>query len=147
MNLTKHFTLSELCNSETAARKGLDNHPTDETISQLKYTCAGLERIRQITNAAIVVTSGYRSPSVNQAIGGKVTSQHCKGEAADITCPAFGHPVNLMDAIVASKIDYDQLILEYCDSVRGTGWVHISFTHHPRKQALIIDKSGTRVYA
>ena len=82
MNLTKHFTLSELCNSETAARKGLDNHPTDETISQLKYTCAGLERIRQITNAAIVVTSGYRSPAVNQAIGGKVTSQHCKGEAA-----------------------------------------------------------------
>jgi zinc D-Ala-D-Ala carboxypeptidase len=136
-----------MCNSQTAARLGLDNTPSDDVVDKLRYTCAGLELIRLITGCPIVVTSGYRSTAVNHAVGGKETSQHCRGEAADITAPAYGHPVDFMDAIIAAGVDYDQLILEYCDRVRGTGWVHISFTHHPRKMALIIDRSGTRVYA
>jgi zinc D-Ala-D-Ala carboxypeptidase len=104
MMLTKHFNLAEMCNSQTAARLGLDNTPSDDVVDKLRYTCAGLELIRLITGCPIVVTSGYRSPAVNHAVGGKETSQHCRGEAADITAPAYGHPVDFMDAIISGGI-------------------------------------------
>ena len=147
MNLSPHFSLAEMCNSQTAQRQGIDNEPSQIIVERLRFTCAGLERIRSIVGCPIVVSSGYRSTRLNQAVGGAVNSQHVEGYAADITAPAFGHPVNLIDEILRSGIDFDQCILEHCNTVTGTGWIHVSFTHTPRKQALIIDASGTRVYA
>ena len=91
-----------------------------------------------------MVNSGYRSPQVNLAVGSKPTSQHCLGCAADIRVPGMT-PDEVVQAIKASDIPYDQLIREF-DS-----WTHISVPNlangEPRKQALIIDKQGTRAYA
>jgi len=146
MRLTDHFTLAELVQSQTASRMGLDNTPTPAALEALTRTAQGLEYIRNMIRAPIIVSSGYRSPLVNRAVGGSMTSQHMKGEAADITCPAM--PVDsLMSRIVHSDVNFDQCIMEYFDKGRGTGWVHVSFSDKPRKQALVIDHAGTRVYA
>lgn len=146
MNLTEHFTLSELTQSQTASRLGMDNFPPPGVMEALKRTAQGLEQVRALVGAPILVSSGYRSPYVNRKVGGAATSQHTKGEAADITTPACTPDV-LMARIRASVIAYDQLILEFFNKATGTGWVHISFSDKPRKQALVIDSTGTRTYA
>ncbi len=142
MQLSPHFSLEEFCVSQTAARLGLSNDPPLEVVSNLKRTAIGLERVRVLLNAnAIHINSGYRSPKVNAAVGSKPTSQHVTGQAADIICPTFGTPERVMEVIVNSAVDYDQIILEF------GSWVHISFTNgKPRQQALIIDNRGTRAY-
>lgn len=136
--LTQHFTLEEMCHSQTAVRLNLSNFPDPEAASNLLNTAAGLEKIRKLVGKPIFVSSGYRSPKVNKAVGGARNSQHMTGQAADITCHSYGSPRQLMQAIVSSDIDYDQCILEF-DS-----WCHISFSNKPRKQNLIIDSTGTR---
>ena len=139
--LSPHFTLDEFTTSQTAARLGISNDPPLEVVAHLKRTADGLERVRAIlNNNAIHINSGYRSLKVNAAVGSKATSQHVTGEACDFICPTWGTPEKIMRAVEDSAIDYDQLILEF-DS-----WVHISFSDQNRKQALIIDHSGTRAY-
>lgn len=139
MNLSPHFTLDELTVSQEAARRGIDNTPPPEVIRALERTAQGLEAVRiRLGGAPIVVSSGYRCPELNAAIGGAKASQHMTGQAADIICPRFGGPVEVAYALRDSGIEYDQLILEY------GRWVHISFSAHPRHMALIIDKAGTR---
>jgi hypothetical protein len=147
MQLSDHFTLAELIQSQTASRLGLDNTPPPAVLAALERTAVGLEYIRTLIRAPIIISSGYRSPDVNQVVGGAASSQHIKGEAADITAPAYGTPYQLMTRIVNSNIDYDQCILEYYNHTTGTGWVHVSFSDKPRKQALVIDSMGARVYA
>lgn len=123
LRLTPNFTLAELVHSETAVRKGLLNVPTAAVITNLKTVLApGMQRIRDLLASPIAVSSGYRSPAVNKAIGGSATSQHTRGEACDFTAPGYGTPLQVCRAIVAnkSKIGFDQLIFE------GT-WVHVSF--------------------
>jgi hypothetical protein len=147
MQLTKHFTLSELTHSQTADRLGLDNTPPGSVVINLTKTAHGLEMIRSLTQCPIVVSSGYRSPEVNKAVGSKtMLSQHITGHAADITCPAFGSPTKLMAAIHKQRavIKYDQLLSEYAG--KGGGWVHVSWTDKPRMQALVVDHDGTKVY-
>lgn len=145
MNLTAHFTLAEMCHSQTADRLAMDNSPSMSITSNLMITAHGLEMIRALLQRPVVVSSGYRSPLVNRAVGGSASSQHCKGQAADITCPGYGPPRSVMEAILRDgSIPYDQLILEYADA--GGGWLHVSFTDAPRKQALVIDHEGTRAY-
>lgn len=141
MNLSPHFTLDEFCTSQTAARLGISNDPPIEVVANLKRTAVGLERVRGIlNNNAIHINSGYRSLKVNAAVGSKATSQHVTGEAADFICPTWGTPEKIMRAIVDSAIDYDQILLEF------DVWVHISFSDNPRRQALVIDHSGTHAY-
>lgn len=148
MRLTPNFTLAELCHSQTADRLMLDNIPTGEILANLVDTAKGLESVRSLVQHPIFISSGYRSNAVNKAVGGSKTSQHMTGQAADITVPSFGSPHQLMAAIVNSSIKYDQCILEFADrSNPSKGWVHISFKDSPRKQALIIDRAGTRMYA
>lgn len=147
MRLTDHFTLAELCQSQTASRLGLDNTPPAPVVAELLRTAVGLEAIRRLVGKPIVVSSGYRSPFVNRAVGGKPNSQHLTGHAADITSPGFGAPDVLMSAIVRSDIEFDQCIMEFYNHVSGTGWVHVSFSDTPRKQALVIDHSGARAWA
>lgn len=137
--MSRYFTLAEMTVSETAARKGLDNTPTGEALENLKRTMLQMDRIRAALGKPIVVTSGYRSPAVNKAVGGSATSAHCKGLAVDFTCPGFGTPLEVAKAVAALGIEFDQLIHEY-----GT-WVHIGFAEKPRRQLLTINRSGTRV--
>jgi hypothetical protein len=143
MNLSPNFTLEELTHSEIAERLGLDNTPDEKVKANLVRLAKFLEEVRAILKRPIMVNSAYRSPKVNEAVGSKPTSQHCMGCAADIKVPGLT-PDNIVKEIIKTNLEYDQLIREF-DS-----WVHISipnnFADKPRKQVLIIDKSGTRPY-
>lgn len=143
MNLSPNFTLEELTYSEIANRKGLDNSPTEEVKANLTRLARFLEEVRRVLGRPILINSAYRSPKVNEAVGSKPTSQHCLGCAADIRVPGLT-PDDIIKLILKSNIEYDQIIREF-DS-----WVHISipnkFADKPRKNALVIDKNGTRPY-
>lgn len=131
--LTEHFTLEEMVLSQTAARLGIDNTPTPEILKNLRVTAAKLEEIRTLLRAPILVSSGYRAPAVNAAVGGSKNSAHMLGLAADFTAPGFGTVLQLARKIAASGIVYDQLIYEF-----GT-WVHIGLSvGPPRRQNLSI---------
>jgi hypothetical protein len=133
MIISEHFTLEELCFSDTAARLGLNNVPIPAVIANLVLVAAMMEGIRALLgNNPIVVHSGYRSLEVNKAIGGVETSAHCLGLACDFVCPTFGTPADIALKILKSDIDFDQLIREY-------GWVHVGLAVHGsvcRREAL-----------
>lgn len=137
MKLSPHFTLEEFTYSQTAARLGIDNLPTPEIIEQLKLTAKLCEDIRALTGHPIFVSSGYRCPALNKAVGGASKSQHMLGEAADIRCPAFGSPRDLALLIEKHKLalKIDQVILEFGQ------WVHVSQAKRPRFMALTIRSS------
>lgn len=126
MNLTEHFTLTELVHSSTAVRLGIDNTPTEEIIVHLRVLAQGLERVRAVLGHPIHIDSGYRCDILNAAVRGSKNSAHMQGYAADFTCPAFGTPLEIVRVIVGSGIAFDQCIQE------GT-WVHISFDPRMRK--------------
>lgn len=144
MQLSEHFSLAELTTSEIAVRKGLDNLPTGIELDNLSRLAEKLEEVRKVIGKPIMINSAFRSIEVNAAVGGVKSSQHCLGCAADIRVPNMT-PDEVVKAIIASKIQYDQLIREF-DS-----WTHISIPNlpeqTPRNQTLIIDKAGTRPYA
>lgn len=137
--LTPHFTLSEFLHSETAVRLSLFNSPRPPVLRAIREVLApGMQRIRDLLGQPISVSSGYRSPVVNKAIGGSATSQHTRGEACDFTAPGYGTPLAICRAIVAnkSKIGFDQLIFE-------GAWVHVSFVAGaPRGQVLTAHFGG-----
>lgn len=145
MKLSPNFALDELTASETAARHGIDNTPDEATIQNLTRLANALQEIRALLgNKVIIVSSGYRSPELNQKVGGSATSDHCKGLAADFICPSYGTPDEIVRVVMASAIPFKQVIREF------DKWVHFSIPEEgeaPRKQALIIDKQGTRNYA
>jgi hypothetical protein len=144
MRLSENFSLEELTASETAARRGIDNTPSEEVINNLKRLAAALQEVRALlNNRSILVSSGYRSPELNRAVGGSATSDHCKGLAADFICPSYGTPNDVVRAISGSNLSFKQVIREF------DKWVHLSIPEEgqePRKQALIIDREGTRAY-
>jgi hypothetical protein len=153
MNLSTHFQLSELCASQTADRLDLDNTPNERTIDNLVALCLGLELIRALVRGPVFISSGYRSAQLNKAVGGSPGSQHTLGQAADISAPAYGDAMALVNVVIAAKLPFDQCILEfYQPATQGAptrGWCHVSFIREapPRQQALVIDKLGTRSYA
>ncbi|AOS80270.1 hypothetical protein Q5W_15475 [Hydrogenophaga sp. PBC] len=133
MQLTPNFTLAELLQSDTAERRGIPNVPTAQALLAIQRQLApGLQRIRDLLGAPLIVSSGYRSPALNAAIGGSRNSQHTRGEAADFRAPGYGSPLEICRLLTAHKerIGFDQLIEE------GT-WVHVSFVAtRPRGQVL-----------
>lgn len=143
MNITPHFTLEELTASETAERNGWDNTPGEAEMANLKRLANLLEQVRALVNKPVMVNSAYRSKKVNDAVGSKDTSQHRLGCAADIRVPGMT-PDQVCRAVIASGIAYDQIIREF------DRWTHISVPNTestpPRKQALIIDRAGTRPF-
>lgn len=136
MKLTPHFSLEELIASEVAARKHIDNHPPQDVLANIIALAEGLEQVRTALGGhPILVTSGYRSPQLNEAVGGSKNSAHMQGLAADFICPHVGTPFDICMAIVASDIQFDQLIHEY------GRWVHIAFAapgKQPRGECLSI---------
>ena len=145
MNLTEHFTLDELTSSETAERNGWDNTPNETELANLKRLAEFLEEVKTaLGGKPIMVSSGYRGKQVNDAVGSKDTSQHRVGCAVDFRVPQLT-PDEVVKTIIASGLPYDQVIREF------DRWTHLSIPNtpdaKPRKQALIIDKTGTRLYA
>lgn len=145
MNLTPHFTLEEMTASEAADRNGWDNTPNEQELENLKRLADFLEQVKVVLGGKpIMVNSAFRCKLVNDAVGSKDTSQHRIGCAADIRVPGMT-PDEVVKSVIASKIGYDQVIREF------DRWTHISVPNTedaaPRRQALIIDKSGTRTYA
>ncbi|MEN9866232.1 MAG: hypothetical protein RL748_1822 [Pseudomonadota bacterium] len=126
MNLSPHFTLEELTFSDTAVRKGINNTPGDAVLENLKRIAQTLEEVRALVGGPIRVSSGYRSPELNKAIGGSGKSAHVEGLAADITVSSKT-PKELAIMIRDSNIKYDQLIYE------GT-WVHIGLASGALRQ-------------
>ncbi len=146
MNLTRHFTLAELTRSGTAARLGLDNTPPPDVMAALQTTAEMLERIRATLGVPVVVTSAYRSPEVNKAVGGVSSSDHMAGQAADFVAPAYGSPFLIASLLapLVSTLGIEQLILE---GVKGKQWVHVS-TRRPAKainRIITITDAGARV--
>jgi hypothetical protein len=142
MNLSPHFTLEELTHTD---HRALDNTPNDAELENLKRLAEFLEKVKTVLGGKpIMVNSAFRSKAVNDAVGSKDTSQHRIGCAADIRVPSMT-PDQVVRAIIASGIDYDQIIREF------DRWTHVSIPNtpeaKPRKQALIIDRTGTRAFA
>ena len=141
MQLSKHFKLEEFTKSMTATRKGIDNTPGAGEIKNLENLCYEiLEPLRAKFDKPITITSGYRSPSLSEAIGSKSTSQHCKGMASDLEI--FGIPNIQVAHWLQNNVDFDQLILEfYSPDDPAAGWVHISYNEKGanRKQVLTFD--------
>jgi len=137
--MTPHFTLKEL----TATSRKFDNTPNEAELANLQRLALFLEDVRTLLNASIIINSAFRSKEVNDAVGSKDSSQHRHGCAADIKVVGIT-PDEVVRKIVASGLMFDQVIREF-DS-----WTHISIPNKadglPRKQALIIDKLGTRQF-
>ena len=141
MDLSKHFQLEEFEKSMTASRKGIKNKAGAgeiKSLGDLCYEC--LEPLRAHFDKAVTITSGYRSEALCEAIGSKKTSQHTKGQAADLEIN--GVPNIKIAYWLSNNVDYDQLILEYFDKDDPAGgWVHISYNEkgNNRKQVLTFD--------
>src|SRR5215471_9024651 len=114
--LSRHFTLEEMIASETAESRGIDNTPTAEVTDQLKHLCRHtLERTRDLCgDHSVYVSSGYRCPELNVAVGGASNSAHLYGCAADIVIPEFGDPLTVCRALApyVDELEIDQLIYE-----------------------------------
>ena len=147
MNLSPHFTLAELTVTD---HREFDNSPTQEEISNLQRLAQLLEQVKEaIGGKPVMVNSAFRSKAVNDAVGSSDRSQHRLGCAADLRVPGMT-PDEVVRAVIAAGLPFDQIIREFSDPVKGGGWTHISIpntvTAAPRKSALIIDKSGTRPF-
>jgi uncharacterized protein YcbK (DUF882 family) len=140
--LTEHFTLEELTHTD---HREFDNTPNDAEKANLERLALFLEQVKEVLGGKpIMVNSAFRCKQVNDAVGSKDSSQHRIGCAADIRVPNMT-PDEVVKAVIASGIGYDQVIREF------DRWTHISVPNiagdNPRRQSLIIDKSGTRPYA
>lgn len=118
----KYFTINELCKSDTAKRNNIDNVATNEVIKNLNTLINTLDIIREEYGAPITITSGYRCYLLNKKVGGSNSSQHLKGEAADITAKDMNKLWNIINKLIQNKtISVDQLINE-----KNLSWIHIS---------------------
>ena len=123
MKLSKNFALSEITHSNTAKRLGIDNEPTETHLQNMQHLVDNLIQPLRDAVGPIRVSSGYRNPALNRAIGGSRSSQHCKGEALDLQFWQNGKMMNelIYEWILDSGIEFDQMINEF-----DFAWIHIS---------------------
>jgi uncharacterized protein YcbK (DUF882 family) len=136
--MTPHFTLAELTHTD---HRLLDNTPNAAELANLQRLAEFLETVKTtLGNKPIMINSAFRSKAVNDAVGSKDSSQHRQGLAADFRVPGMA-PDAVVKAIITANLPFDQIIREF------DAWTHISISDKPRRQALIIDKQGTRVFS
>ena len=148
MNLTANFTLSEMVKSETALRHDMDNTPGEAEIASLRLLCEKiLQPVREHYGKGVKVNSGFRHPEVNAKVGGSKTSDHCKGQAADIEIPRVANAD--LAAHIVDTYKFTQVILEfYTPGVPDSGWVHVSYDPANLKNQVLTatKKDGKTVY-
>ena len=147
MRLSKNFTLSEIVKSNTAKRLGIENAPNKEHLKNMQVLIRDLIQPIRDAIGPIRISSGYRNPQLNRAIGGSAKSQHCKGEALDLQFWKDGKMCNkeIYDWVIKSGIEFDQMINEFDFS-----WIHISLKNGEKNRRLILeaykDKDGDTAY-
>ena len=136
--MTPHFTLAELT---ATSHRQFDNTPNEKELANLQKLAEFLEQVKTLLGGKpIMINSAFRSKAVNDSVGSKDTSQHRLGYAADIRVPGMT-PDAVVRALIASDLPFDQVIREF------DAWTHVSISPYPRRQALIIDRAGTRLFA
>ena len=130
MKLTEHFTLSEMTSSRTAIARKIDNTPTPQAVINLAALCAlVLEPLRQAAARPLVITSGYRCPQLNEAVGGVPTSAHLSGRAADIRVNSRADGLHLCDLLAINPY-LDIALFEHSGS---SSWLHVQISATPRQ--------------
>ena len=136
--MTPHFTLAELT---ATSHRQFDNTPNEKELANLQKLAEFLEQVKTLLDGKpIMINSAFRSKAVNDSVGSKDTSQHRLGYAADFKVPGMT-PDQVVRAIIDSDLQFDQIIREF------DAWTHVSISPSPRRQALIIDRAGTRPFA
>lgn len=139
MKLSKNLSLSEVVKSNTATRLGIDNTPNDKIIENLKQTAECVfQPIRDYFESPIYISSGYRSPGLNRAIGGSETSEHCFGFALDLDQDGKNSGVSNADIfrMIVQYLDFNQLIWEFGDD-ENPDWVHVSYQKGNNKKQVL----------
>lgn len=148
MRLSKNFTLEEFERSQTAKRLDLDNSIPPEYIPNVKALVDNvLQPLRDAFGEPIMISSGYRNPTVNGIIGGSKNSSHCRGEAADFTIKGIDN-IEVAEWI-ENNCQFDQLILEfYSETSPNGGWVHCSYRRKNNRQQTLtaVKHNGKTVY-
>jgi len=142
VKLSEHFHLLEFTTSRKAIQRGIDNTPGPAELAALRLLCENvLEPVRAHFGKPVVVTSGYRSPALNRAVGGSKSSQHVKGEAADFTVPGVSN-IEVCRWIEAN-LNYTQLIYEFGES----GWIHVGYARpHKNQELSAVKRDGRTKY-
>jgi len=148
MNISEHISLKEALRSNTAKRLGIDNMPNNETLITMQITAQHVfEPLRNHFNEPIYISSFYRSPELNTAIGGSTKSQHCKGEAIDID-DVYSKATNAdFFNYIKDRLDFDQLIWEFGDD-KQPDWVHVSYSigNNRRRILKALKQNGKTIY-
>lgn len=144
MNLSPNFSLDEFVESDDAARLGIANAPGGGEVEALRLLCVLiLEPLRDRLGVPLTITSGYRSPKLNAAIGGAMKSAHMSGRAADVKAKGFS-PGQIAEAVIALRLPFDQIIIEF------DRWLHIGMAESgtmPRREFLkAVKRDGKTVY-
>jgi len=136
--LSKNFKLEEFITSQTASRRDISNQPTNDHVVRLKRLCEHVLQPARDALGPLTVSSGYRSPMLNAAVGGSRTSQHMRGEAADILCAdklGFARWVK-------NNCDFDQIILEF-GTKSNPSWIHVSYRKGVNRRQVLRILRGT----
>ena len=147
MRLSKNFTLSEITKSNTAKRLGIKNAPNQEHLNNMQILIRDLIQPMRDALGPIRISSGYRSPVLNRAIGGSNKSQHCKGQAVDIQFWKEGKMCNkeVYDWVLKEGIKFDQMINEF-----DYAWIHISLRPDNKNRRMVLeaykDNDGDTAY-
>ena len=134
MRLSKNFTLSEITKSNTATRLNIKNAPSQEHLNNMQILIRDLIQPMRDALGPIRISSGYRSPALNRAIGGSSKSQHCKGQAVDIQFFKKGEMCNkeIYDWVIKEGIEFDQMINEF-----DYAWIHISLKDKENRKQIL----------
>ena len=147
MRLSKNFTLSEITKSNTAKRLGIENAPNKEHLKNMQVLIRDLIQPMRDALGPIRISSGYRSPALNRAIGGSSKSQHCKGQALDLQFWKEGEMCNkkIYDWVLKEGIEFDQMINEF-----DFAWIHISLRPDNKNRRMVLeaykDNDGDTAY-
>ena len=147
MNLSENFVLDEFLVSQTASRQGIDNIPSPEVVENLRNLVVNILQPLRNKLGPMCISSGFRCPQLNSAIGGAVNSQHIYGMAADINVPGMGN--DELAEYIRDNMDFDQVILEFHTLGQpASGWVHVSYNIKGNKKDVLtaVKQNGKTVY-